>query len=389
MAEDRLRIWFFTDIHGSTRCFRKFLNTPKNKNKPNVIVIGGDLTGKRVIPVVRRSDGTFRTVIKGTQYEFASNDLAGVVRHLTDCGDYPFECDLWSYKQFLFDEAYRAETTARLRRERLQEWVSLADAALPSPESCLAVVNLGNDDPFELDAVLDRSARMVRPEGKVVKLPAGFSLISTGYSNLTPWLCPRDESEKDLQQRIAKITGLLSALSLGKLVFNFHCPPFKTALDLAVKINPRTLQPYAGFKGTQREHVGSKAVREAIELWEPIASLHGHIHESTGKESIRNTVCFNPGTDYQVGVLRGVYLQINEAGHVEADVFTRDGDPENADGRTILEGILKSVPGGKIIADSGMLKAMEAPKVGGSNATPSPPNPVNVVVSATKEGTSE
>jgi Icc-related predicted phosphoesterase len=56
--------------------------------------------------------------------------------------------------------------------------------------------------------------------------------------------------------------------------------------------------------------VGSTAVRTVIERHQPLLGLHGHIHESQGKNVIGRTLCVNPGSEYTEGVLRGAVLRI-------------------------------------------------------------------------------
>jgi len=59
-------------------------------------------------------------------------------------------------------------------------------------------------------------------------------------------------------------------------------------------------------------HVGSKAVTEAIEIYQPLMGLHGHIHESSGDDKIRNTTVVNPGSEYGEGILRGYIIEIKD-----------------------------------------------------------------------------
>jgi Icc-related predicted phosphoesterase len=346
MSHEKLRLWFFTDIHGSNECFRKFLSTLKNPNKPNVLIIGGDITGKQVVALVEDEDGTITARIEGKQLAFALSDVSRVKRRLSDLGYYVYECDEQGYRQMLFDSNTHDNIMERLAGERLEEWVKLADESLPSRDVCQVFVNAGNDDPLFVDAILDKSRTLIRPEGRVFELPCGFKLLSTGLSSPTPWKCPRDVSEKDIAARISQMTAQLSSHDRRRSIFNFHCPPRDTALDLAFKIDPVTLRPYAGFKGVQREHVGSHEVRRAIEVWGPLVGLHGHIHEVTAKERIGQTICFNPGSDYRTGHLQGVFLQINLSGKVEADIFTQERDPDQGRARplTWVESIVSALP---------------------------------------------
>jgi Icc-related predicted phosphoesterase len=57
--------------------------------------------------------------------------------------------------------------------------------------------------------------------------------------------------------------------------------------------------------------VGSTAVRDAIELYQPMLGLHGHVHESPGTQRIGRTLTINPGSEYGDGVLRGVLLNLD------------------------------------------------------------------------------
>jgi len=58
--------------------------------------------------------------------------------------------------------------------------------------------------------------------------------------------------------------------------------------------------------------VGSTAVREAILKYQPVLSVHGHIHESKGVKKLGQTLAMNPGSSYTDGVLQGAVLDLNE-----------------------------------------------------------------------------
>ena len=68
-------------------------------------------------------------------------------------------------------------------------------------------------------------------------------------------------------------------------------------------------------------HVGSTSVRKVIEKLQPLAGLHGHIHESRGVSKIGRTQCFNPGSEYVSGVLRGLVINLSEK-KIDNYVFT-------------------------------------------------------------------
>jgi Icc-related predicted phosphoesterase len=57
--------------------------------------------------------------------------------------------------------------------------------------------------------------------------------------------------------------------------------------------------------------VGSTAVREAITRYQPLLSVHGHIHESKGVAKLGRTLAVNPGSSYSDGVLQAAVLELN------------------------------------------------------------------------------
>jgi Icc-related predicted phosphoesterase len=58
--------------------------------------------------------------------------------------------------------------------------------------------------------------------------------------------------------------------------------------------------------------VGSTAVLAAIERYQPLASLHGHVHESAGFRRIGRTMAVNPGSDYGTGALNGALVTLSK-----------------------------------------------------------------------------
>ena len=53
------RLYFATDVHGSERTYKKFLNAGKFY-EANVLVMGGDITGKMLIPIIDEGNGNYR-----------------------------------------------------------------------------------------------------------------------------------------------------------------------------------------------------------------------------------------------------------------------------------------------------------------------------------------
>jgi len=95
-----------------------------------------------------------------------------------------------------------------------------------------------------------------------------------------------------------------------RIVFNAHVPPFDSGLDEAPVLDANlTVTQQAGQ--VKLGPVGSRAVRAAIESHQPIASLHGHVHESAGFRRIGSTMAVNPGSDYGTGSLNGALMTLS------------------------------------------------------------------------------
>jgi Icc-related predicted phosphoesterase len=274
------------------------------------LILGGDLTGKQFVPVFGPNPaGGFRCYFSGRVHECASRSEAlKLCATLDDQGVYAFLCpeDEW---QATLSDAERLESfRLHLMRDRLAEWVGLAETRLAAT-ACQILLNLGNDDPVLLDEVIDGSTRVIRPEGRVVMIHDRLPVISTGYATLTPFNCPRDIPDEALRTRIVAMVRQLEDPS--KSVFNFHCPPQGTVLDRAVRIDAE-LRPVLTGLGVDTTHVGSQAVREIIEEFQPCLGLHGHVHESPGVVRLGRTLCVNPGTEYVAGILRAVVVDIED-----------------------------------------------------------------------------
>jgi Icc-related predicted phosphoesterase len=317
------RIWFVTDLHGSTLCFRKFLNSIRSRKRPDVLVIGGDLTGKTVVPIIAESRARWFTLYEGKRSDFVGEgEVSRFKARLADCGEYGWTCTVDALHAVRDDPAAEAAMVAELKRERLVEWMELADQRLAASE-CRVFINAGNDDPFCIDPILDGSSRVVRPEGRVVEIDDRLTMISCGYANPTPWDSPRDIPEEALFDRIAGMA--LRVPDLERCIFNLHAPPWNSVLDRAPLIDHR-LTPRLSGAGVEMQPVGSRAVRRAIEEYQPCVSLHGHVHEQHACVRIGRTLCFNPGSEYESGRLRGVLLRFAD-GQLTSYSLTREVAP--------------------------------------------------------------
>ena len=297
-----MKMFFATDIHGSEICWKKFLNAAAFY-KADLVVLGGDVTGKIMVPVVAYP-GYWEVSVRGERRRLETREeLHETMQQLRDRGSYPTivtrdELDALN-SEGAITHRFNAEMTRSLDR-----WLDMADGKLHGG-AVPCILNGGNDDIFEIDPILESSPAVTFAEGKVIDL-GGFTMISMGYTNPTPWDTHREAPEDELAMRIDAIAARVP--DMHRTIFNFHAPPYGTGLDEAPELDA-TMRPTHG--GAVMKPVGSTAVREAILRYQPPLSVHGHIHESRGVAKMGRTLTVNPGSSYGDGVLQAALLDIN------------------------------------------------------------------------------
>jgi uncharacterized protein len=298
-----VRIFFATDIHGSEVCWRKFLNAGAF-HKADVLIMGGDMTGKAMVPIVE-SNGGWEVTLQEQRHVLASDDeLRAMEKRIRDRGYYPIrltrdELAAWSADQGLVDARFKDEML-----RSVEAWMALADERLGGT-GIRCVVSPANDDMFEIDPIIDRAAHVQLGEANTIPLD-GFTLVSTGWANPTPWNTFRELPEDELRTRI---DGLVADIpDRQRAIFNFHAPPYGSNLDSAPQLDA-DMKYVAG--GQALVPVGSKAVRESILEYGPALSLHGHIQEGKGAVKLGRTLAVNPGSSYEDGVLQAAIVDLD------------------------------------------------------------------------------
>ncbi len=311
-----MRLFFATDIHGSETCWRKFLNSAKHY-EADVIVLGGDMTGKALVPIVDDGGGRWHATLLETRRELEGEDAVREFEELVARrGYYPFRTTPDELRKLEGDD----ERLDRLFHERMlatiERWMALADERL-AETGVACFVCPGNDDQFEVDEIVRAAKRVELAEGRVVEFD-GHQMVSTGWSNPTPWETYREEEEDALSRRIDAMVSQVT-FAPERVVFNFHCPPYSSGLDEAPQLTAEMDLKHAGHSPIP---VGSKAVRRAIEYFQPALSLHGHIHESRGQSRIGRTLCINPGSSYEQGELLGAVVDLAGGKKVKRFILT-------------------------------------------------------------------
>ena len=298
------RIFFATDIHGSETCFRKFLNAAVAYDC-RAIILGGDITGKQLVPIVRHPRGwevSEGGVARVMETEEARDEA---VRRARASGGYPAFFTVEERERLVADKAYREARFLEAILEVIRAWADLAVERL-QPLGIECVINLGNDDDPEVARALRESSWVRFAEDDVYDLN-GVEVVSWGWSNRTPWDSPREQDEDALEESI--LAAAAKARDPEHALFNLHCPPYNSGLDIATAITDDfKVRTRGGAPMTIP--VGSTAVRRVIEQVQPLVGLHGHVHDSRGACKLGRTLCINPGSDYPHGILRGVILSI-------------------------------------------------------------------------------
>jgi len=190
--------------------------------------------------------------------------------------------------------------------DNVQRWVDLAEQRLKGSGVSVYITG-GNDDLPEITPILQSSDYVVDPEEKVVSLDSKHQMLSTGWSNPTPWKTPRECSEEELGAKIDEMASQVK--DFKNCIFNLHVPPIDSGIDTAPKLD-QNLKPVVEGGEIAVAPAGSSAVRTAIEKHKPLLALHGHIHESKGFVNLGRTLCINPGSEYSEGILRGVIVEL-------------------------------------------------------------------------------
>src|SRR3954466_16138825 len=254
-----MRLFFATDIHGSETCWRKFLNSGAHY-EADVVILGGDMTGKALVPIVDEGGGRWHATLLENREELEGEDAVrefeqAVIRR----GYYPFRTTPDEVRELAADEPRWHALFEEHMLKTVERWMALADEKLHD-KGIACYVCPGNDDQLEVDDLI-RGAKCVQlAEGEVVDVDGGFQLASTGWANRTPWNTYREEDEPVLARRIARVTDRLTAAP-ERTIFSLHCPPYGTGLDDAPELTAEMDLRNAGHSTVP---AGSTAVAQAI-----------------------------------------------------------------------------------------------------------------------------
>src|SRR5437660_8958230 len=95
-----LRVFFVTDVHCSDICWKKFIAGAKFYGA-QVLILGGDMTGKAVVPLVRDGKGRYRVELMEQVSTLRNEeDVVAMEKVITNKGYYPVRLDADQLAEF-------------------------------------------------------------------------------------------------------------------------------------------------------------------------------------------------------------------------------------------------------------------------------------------------
>jgi uncharacterized protein len=318
------KLLLVADLHGSEVVLNKTLNSAKFYGVKD-LVVAGDITGKVLVPILERPDGTLACDLHGVDREFSRKELPDIQKQIRNAGFYFTLVSPAEYDELAADKSKQRAVFLREMLADLTRFYAKAEEKL-RPLGTRLYLLAGNDDyPEVAEFIRTTPSPVIVPyDEQVVEFRDGYQIVGYGYSNPTPWVTPREQSEDQL------LTGLRRVVRTAdrkRTLLVAHAPPHETVIDKAPQLTP-DLRPIMKAGQLVMASVGSTAVRTVLEEFRPIVGLHGHIHESSGRDFVGASgpgdriPVFNPGSEYNAGVLRGVLMTI-ENGAVRDYVFTK------------------------------------------------------------------
>jgi len=299
-----MKLYFATDVHGSEICWKKFLAASKFYDV-DTLILGGDMTGKAIIPIIAQGGDTYKvTLLEQASLLNGKEEVDKMVQTIKNRGYYPYVTDPDEVQDISSTQGKTDKLFLEQVMQTMQRWMEYADSKL-SGTGIRCYVCPGNDDTFEVDTVIAASKCVRSLEGQVIALDEHHEMVNSGWSNPTPWQTHREEPEEALLARLESVISQVKNPS--QAVFNLHAPPYGSGLDEAPELT-KDLRP--AYAGRSMVPVGSHAVMTVIDKYQPLLGLHGHIHEGKGTRKYKKTLCINPGSMYEQGMLNGAVIEL-------------------------------------------------------------------------------
>ncbi len=300
------RILYGSDFHGSDIVFRKFL-AAGIQYKASALIVGGDVTGKAMVPVTHHGDGRYIGYVFGRQEVATTTEaLEKVKKDISAVGFYPIVIEKEEAEELEASPEKMGERFECEMRERIRAWMELAEEKL-FPHNITLYFMAGNDDIFSIDDIVDEFPHIKNPDMKLLEMEGGYEIVGCSYANMTPWACVRDLEEVDLAKKLDTLEGLVQHPE--KTIAVLHVPPIASGLDTCPDLD-KNLKIITQGGQVVMKSAGSTSVRAWLEKVQPLLSLHGHIHESPGHARIGRTLAINAGSEYAEAIMKAAIINL-------------------------------------------------------------------------------
>lgn len=310
------RILYGSDFHGSDTVFRKFISSGL-QYKADVLIVGGDVTGKAMIPVIHAGKDKYEASWFGHNVVATTvEELEKVKKEISSVGFYPIVLEKDEAEEL---EHLPAKMSARFEAEmcqRVREWMMLAEEKL-GPKNMLLYFMAGNDDLASIDATVAEFKSIRNPDMNHSEIEGGYEIVGLSNANMTPWLCARDVEEAVIEEKLNSLTAMIQHPE--QTIAVLHVPPYSSGLDTCPELD-KNLKIITQGGQVVMKSAGSTAVKAFIDKVQPMLSLHGHIHESPGHIHIGRTLSINAGSEYAEAILKAAIINL-ENGKVKGHIL--------------------------------------------------------------------
>jgi uncharacterized protein len=315
-SDKLVRILYGSDFHGSDAVFRKFL-AASLQYKANILIVGGDVTGKAMVPVINKGQGHYVASWFGKE-ETASTpqDLDKIKKNISNVGFYPIVLEKEEAEELESHPELMAERFEKEMCQRIKEWMTLAEEKLVSGQATLYFM-AGNDDLASIDQVVSEFEHIRNPDMTHFEIDGGYEIVGCSNANMTPWVCARDIEENELAIKLNSLANLIQHAE--QTIAVLHVPPYGSGLDTCPELDKNLKIITTGGQVVMKS-AGSTAVKAFIDKVQPMLSLHGHIHESPGHVRIGRTLAINAGSEYAEGILKAAIINL-ENGKVKGHLL--------------------------------------------------------------------
>jgi Icc-related predicted phosphoesterase len=320
-ASKETRIWFVTDVRGSSDVFCKILNVVRHRadvaKKPDFVLLSGNLTGGELCVIGVDRDGTNYAEFRRERLVFGSagqRDQWAAVIEKTLGGYVIKEEDVYTHSDDWLDS---------LRIKRLCTWLDLFTRTDARRECARFLVVPGPHDPPNIENILASVQGIEVCDDRAVELNSELTLVCSSaltYPEAFETSRQPRHYHKSQAQYVAHIESLMSGPgnSRTKWILNLHLPPKNTVLDLC-PLGDEGEMLITGPNGPEMRHIGSEAVRTCIERFKPVASLHSFPPFDYRTQKIGETRLLAPGTEAYAGYVVGAWLRFQGGQLIASD----------------------------------------------------------------------